>query len=222
MGSPVALQPPQRSVLPLLALLVLWEAVVRAFDVSPRVFPAIAPVFTAGVDAIQDGTLIRHIGASLGRIALGTLDRHRVRRAARHRDGHQPRGVDLLHAAAALLLGAGRHRVDPDRDAVVRLRLRRHHVRDLQCGVLRRRLQHAAGRHRHCDAAASRGGVARCHALATAHRGVAARCAAQHRDRHPHRAWLRVARPDRRRDDRDQRRAWATCCSSRATSTAPR
>jgi taurine transport system permease protein len=60
-------------VLPLLALLVIWEAVVRAFDVSPRVFPAIAPVFNAGVDAIQDGTLIRHVGASLGRIALGTL-----------------------------------------------------------------------------------------------------------------------------------------------------
>jgi NitT/TauT family transport system permease protein/taurine transport system permease protein len=59
--------------LPLLALLVIWEAVVRAFDVSPRVFPAIAPVFNAGVEAIQDGTLIRHIGASLGRIALGTL-----------------------------------------------------------------------------------------------------------------------------------------------------
>jgi ABC-type nitrate/sulfonate/bicarbonate transport system permease component len=60
-------------VLPLLALLVVWEAVVRAFDVSPRVFPAIEPVVRAGVDAIRDGTLIRHIGASLGRIALGTL-----------------------------------------------------------------------------------------------------------------------------------------------------
>jgi NitT/TauT family transport system permease protein/taurine transport system permease protein len=59
--------------LPLLALLVIWEVVVRAFDVSPRVFPSIAPVFNAGVEAIRDGTLIRHIGASLGRIALGTL-----------------------------------------------------------------------------------------------------------------------------------------------------
>ncbi len=60
-------------VLPLLALLVIWEAVVRGFDVSPRVFPAIAPVAMAGADAVLDGTLIRHIGASLGRIALGTL-----------------------------------------------------------------------------------------------------------------------------------------------------
>ena len=60
-------------VLPLLALLVIWEVVVRGFDVSPRVFPGIAPVALAGVDAILDGTLIRHIGASLGRIALSTL-----------------------------------------------------------------------------------------------------------------------------------------------------
>ncbi|HET7526325.1 MAG TPA: hypothetical protein VFK10_10325, partial [Burkholderiaceae bacterium] len=60
-------------VAPLLALLVIWEAVVRGFGVSPRVFPAIEPVVKAGVDALADGTLIRHIGASLGRIALGTL-----------------------------------------------------------------------------------------------------------------------------------------------------
>ena len=59
--------------MPLLALLVIWEAVVRAFDVSPRVFPAIEPVMKAGIEATLDGTLIRHIGASLGRIALGTL-----------------------------------------------------------------------------------------------------------------------------------------------------
>ena len=60
-------------VLPLLVLLAIWEAVVRVFDVSPRVFPAIEPVAQAGAAAIADGTLIRHIGASLGRIALGTL-----------------------------------------------------------------------------------------------------------------------------------------------------
>ena len=62
-----------RFVLPLLALLAIWEAVVRGFDVSPRVFPAITPVVLAGVEAVRDGTLILHIGASLGRIALGTL-----------------------------------------------------------------------------------------------------------------------------------------------------
>jgi NitT/TauT family transport system permease protein/taurine transport system permease protein len=60
-------------VLPLLALLVIWEVVVRGFNVNPRVFPAIEPVALAGFDAIRDGTLIRHVGASLGRIALGTL-----------------------------------------------------------------------------------------------------------------------------------------------------
>ena len=59
--------------LPLLALLVAWELIVRGFDVNARVFPGIAPVLNAGLEAIQDGSLIRHIGASLARIALGTF-----------------------------------------------------------------------------------------------------------------------------------------------------
>ena len=60
-------------VLPLIALLFAWEAIVRAFDVNQRVFPGIAPVLRAGVESIQDGSLVRHIGASLGRVALGTF-----------------------------------------------------------------------------------------------------------------------------------------------------
>jgi NitT/TauT family transport system permease protein/taurine transport system permease protein len=40
---------------------------------QPRVFPAIEPVVKAGIEATLDGTLVRHVGASLGRIALGTL-----------------------------------------------------------------------------------------------------------------------------------------------------
>jgi NitT/TauT family transport system permease protein/taurine transport system permease protein len=59
--------------LPLIGLLIAWEAIVRAFDVNPRVFPAIGSVLQAGIEATYDGTLIRHIGASLGRIALGTV-----------------------------------------------------------------------------------------------------------------------------------------------------
>ena len=59
--------------LPLFGLLVAWEVIVRAFDVNQRVFPAIGPVLQAGIESVQDGTLIRHIGASLARIALGTL-----------------------------------------------------------------------------------------------------------------------------------------------------
>ena len=47
--------------------------VVAAFDVNPRVFPARRRCSAAGIEAIQDGTLIRHIGASLGRIAVGTV-----------------------------------------------------------------------------------------------------------------------------------------------------
>ncbi len=59
--------------LPLLGLLVAWEVIVRAFDVNPRVFPAIEPVLQAGMEAVRDGTLIAHIAASLARIALGTV-----------------------------------------------------------------------------------------------------------------------------------------------------
>ena len=57
---------------PLVALAAIWELTVRAFDVNPRVFPSIGPVFLAAIDATVDGTLLRHVAASLGRIALGT------------------------------------------------------------------------------------------------------------------------------------------------------
>ncbi len=58
---------------PLLFLLLLWEVVVRAFGVSPRVFPDVESVARAGLETVQDGTLVRHIGASLGRVAVGTV-----------------------------------------------------------------------------------------------------------------------------------------------------
>ena len=58
---------------PLLLLLLLWEVLVRAFGVEPRVFPDVESVARAGFDTIQDGSLVRHVGASLGRVAVGTL-----------------------------------------------------------------------------------------------------------------------------------------------------
>lgn len=60
-------------VVPLIVLLLIWEAVVRGFNVNPRVFPSIEPVWRAGIESIRDGSLLLHIGASLGRIALGTV-----------------------------------------------------------------------------------------------------------------------------------------------------
>lgn len=59
--------------LPLVVLVVLWEAAVRAFDVNPRVFPDVAAVARAGLDAIRDGTLAAHVAASMGRVLAGTL-----------------------------------------------------------------------------------------------------------------------------------------------------
>ncbi len=58
---------------PLLLLLLLWELLVRSLGVSPRVFPDVEAVARAGLETIQDGTLLRHVGASLGRVAVGTL-----------------------------------------------------------------------------------------------------------------------------------------------------
>jgi ABC-type nitrate/sulfonate/bicarbonate transport system permease component len=80
-------------ILPLLILLAIWEAVVRLFDVSPRVFPAIEPVAQAGAAAIADGTLIRHIGASLGRVALGTAIGIVLAEVHAQRDADQARAV---------------------------------------------------------------------------------------------------------------------------------
>jgi taurine transport system permease protein len=62
-----------RFMAPLLALVVLWEVLVRALDVNPRIFPSVEAVARAGWETLLDGTLIRHIGASLGRVAVGTL-----------------------------------------------------------------------------------------------------------------------------------------------------
>ena len=58
---------------PLMIMLLLWELVVRGFGVSPRIFPSVESVARAGLETIQDGTLVRNIGASLGRVAVGTV-----------------------------------------------------------------------------------------------------------------------------------------------------
>jgi NitT/TauT family transport system permease protein/taurine transport system permease protein len=62
-----------RFLAPLLVLLLLWEALVRAFGVDPRVFPDVEAVARAGFETLQDGSLVRHVGASLGRVAVGTV-----------------------------------------------------------------------------------------------------------------------------------------------------
>jgi NitT/TauT family transport system permease protein/taurine transport system permease protein len=58
---------------PLLALLLLWPVLIHAFDVNPRVFPGPAAVARAGLDSILDGSLPAHVGASLLRVAVGTV-----------------------------------------------------------------------------------------------------------------------------------------------------
>ena len=58
---------------PFAALLVLWAVLVPYFGVNPRLFPHVTAVVQAGVEGMQDGTLIQHIGASLLRVAVGTV-----------------------------------------------------------------------------------------------------------------------------------------------------
>ena len=57
---------------PLALLLVLWEVLIRAFHVGPRVFPDVESVARAGLETIQDGSLLKHVAASLARVAVGT------------------------------------------------------------------------------------------------------------------------------------------------------
>src|ERR1700674_506808 len=59
-------------VAPLLVLVLVWAALVRAFQVDPRVFPDVLSVAGAGLDSIRDGSLVMHAAASLTRGAVGT------------------------------------------------------------------------------------------------------------------------------------------------------
>jgi NitT/TauT family transport system permease protein/taurine transport system permease protein len=58
---------------PFAVLLVLWAVLVPYFDVNPRLFPHLASVVRAGIEGIQDGTLLQHICASLLRVAVGSV-----------------------------------------------------------------------------------------------------------------------------------------------------
>ncbi len=53
-------------------LLVLWELLVRVFEVHPRVFPDLGSVAQAGLDSMRDGSLPRHVAASFARVVTGT------------------------------------------------------------------------------------------------------------------------------------------------------
>lgn len=57
---------------PFLFLLVIWWVVTTRFNVPLRVFPGPGNVWQAGVQAMKDGSLPHHIGASLYRVLLGS------------------------------------------------------------------------------------------------------------------------------------------------------
>ena len=57
---------------PLLMLVLIWEILVRGLQVDARVFPSVESVMLAGWETIQDGSLLRHVLASMGRVLAGT------------------------------------------------------------------------------------------------------------------------------------------------------
>src|SRR5262245_53547725 len=59
--------------LPFAVLLVLWAILIPYFNVDPRLFPTLGAVVQAGIESVRDGTLPAHIGASLLRVAVGTV-----------------------------------------------------------------------------------------------------------------------------------------------------
>jgi taurine transport system permease protein len=59
--------------LPFAVLLVLWAVLIPYFGVNPRLFPHLSSVAQAGIEAIEDGSLLAHIGASLLRVLVGTV-----------------------------------------------------------------------------------------------------------------------------------------------------
>ncbi|MDP3546024.1 MAG: ABC transporter permease [Phreatobacter sp.] len=60
-------------VAPLAVLVALWAVVVPALGVRPQIFPSVASVGKAGIDSLLDGTLLRHVAASVSRVAIGTV-----------------------------------------------------------------------------------------------------------------------------------------------------
>jgi NitT/TauT family transport system permease protein/taurine transport system permease protein len=59
--------------IPLLVLLLIWEFSIQFFQVNARVFPSIESVYKAGLEAVNDGSIFKHVAASLGRVAVGTV-----------------------------------------------------------------------------------------------------------------------------------------------------
>ena len=174
---------------PFAVLLVLWAVLVPYFDVNPRLFPHLDSVAQAGLEGIQDGTLIQHIGASLLRVAVGTVLALLFAIPLGVAMGVSPAVSGFLTPPFRFFSVLAGIAWIPHRIAVVRLRLRRHHLRDLQCRVLHRDVQHAARRLDHSPAGAQRGRIARRGAMGDVDRGAAAGRASQHRHRHTHRDW---------------------------------
>jgi len=56
---------------PLGLLVVVWALVVRLVPGAARVFPPVADVALAGVEALRDGSLVHHVAQSLLRVVVG-------------------------------------------------------------------------------------------------------------------------------------------------------
>ncbi|MDX2201541.1 MAG: ABC transporter permease [Hyphomicrobiaceae bacterium] len=57
---------------PFAVLVAAWGLILPRFDVEPRLFPQLTQVLEAGREALADGSLLQHVGASLVRVLVGT------------------------------------------------------------------------------------------------------------------------------------------------------
>ncbi|MDP2801490.1 MAG: ABC transporter permease [Phreatobacter sp.] len=58
---------------PLAVLVALWAIIVPVLEVRPQIFPSVAAVGKAGLESLIDGSLVRHVMASVSRVAIGTV-----------------------------------------------------------------------------------------------------------------------------------------------------
>ena len=189
---------------PLLALVAVWAVVVPLFEINPRVFPSVAAVGTAALETIRDGTLIAHIGASLLRVAVGTVIAIVTAVPLGIAMGVSPAVAGFLTPLfrffsvlagiawipiATLWFGYGFGAITFVIFNAVFFVV----AYNTLLGVSTIPMHDA-----------QRGRLARRRTMGDADRGASAGRAAEYRHRHSHRTGLCLARPDRGRDDRHQ------------------
>ena len=176
---------------PLVVLLLAWPVIVTLFDVNPRVFPSVQAVLSAAVDGLRDGTLVAHVAASLGRVALGTVLAVAVAVPLGVAMGVNAGVWALLTPLVPVLLSSCWNRPDSNCNTLVWVRIWRDHICHLQRCFLYCRIQYPPRRISDPALTAPRGGFAWRWATRYADGGSSPRGSSQYSDRRS--LWLGFA-----------------------------